>query len=130
MKRLKFLTSLFFLSIMFSCSVTIDNDDEDELGRITASAKGDNPDGTVSDMGFIDLEVTVFDRDGIATVRIEVPAVNVDFVTAVSSFETTQKISQTFNVGIIDSSISKTILVTLMDNDGNTYSKTLAFAIK
>lgn len=130
MKILKQLVPVVIIFCFISCSLTVDVDDEDELGRITASAKGSNSDGTVSEAGYLDLEVNAFDRDGIASIRIEIPALNVNFLTTINAAESTQKINQTFNVVAIDSSQSKTIFVTLVDNDGNSYTKTLAFATR
>jgi len=130
MKTIKILSLVSVLFLFFSCSLTVDVDDEDEFGRITASAIGDNSDGSVSLGGYLDLEVSVFDRDGIASIRIEIPSINVDFLTNINSSASTQSISQAFNVSEIDSSETKTIFVTLTDKDGNRYTKTIAFATK
>ena len=130
MKTTKHLSYLLFLFFSISCSLTVDVDDEDELGKISANAIGDNSDGTVSEDGYLDLEVDVFDRDGIGSIRIEIPALNVNFLTTINSFKSSQKVNQTFEVNNIDMTQPKTIFVTLIDNDGNSYTKNLAFETK
>lgn len=130
MKKVKILSFVWMLFFFNACSLSVDIDDEDELGRITASALGSNLDGTVSVGGYLDLEVNVFDRDGIASIRVEIPAINVDFLTNIDSHNSAQKINQSFIVNEIDSNESKTIFVTLSDKDGNSYTNTIAFAIK
>ena len=128
MNTVKILSLMSVLLFFNSCSLTVDVDEEDERGRIAVSALGNNSNGSVSIGGYLDLEVRVFDRDGVASVRIEIPAINVDFLTQINSSESTQKINQTFNVNEVDSNESKTIFVTLTDKEGNSYTKTIAFA--
>ena len=128
MNTVKILSLMSVLLFFNSCSLTVDVDEEDERGRIAVSALGNNSNGSVSIGGYLDLEVRVFDRDGVASVRIEIPAINVDFLTQINSSESTQKINQTFTVNEVDSNESKTIFVTLTDKEGNSYTKTIAFA--
>ena len=125
-----FKNSLFLIGLLFftSCSLTVDVDDEDELARISASAIGDNPNGTVSEDGYLDVTVNAFDRDGIASIRIEIPAINVNFLTTTSAYKSTQSIEQTYEINELNTSIAKTIEVTVIDNEGNAYNKSLAFA--
>jgi len=127
MKTIKILTLVSLLFAFNSCSLTVDVDDLDELGRINASATGDNSDGSVSVGGYLEVEVSVFDRDGISTIQIEIPAINVDILTSMNTSEYTGKITQSFNVNEIDASKSKTIFITLTDKDGNRYTKTISF---
>lgn len=127
MKTIKILTLVSLLFAFNSCSLTVDIDDLDELGRINASATGDNSDGSVSVGGYLEVEVSVFDRDGISTIQIEIPAINIDFLTSIKTSEYTGKITQSFNVNEIDANKSKTIFITLTDKDGNRYTKTISF---
>lgn len=130
MKTFKILFALLGFTFLTACSITVDTDDEDELGRITANAIGNNTDGTLSDDGTLDVEVVVFDRDGIASVRIEVQALQIDFLTTINSNENTQKINQTFTNVSINETQTKIILITLTDNEGNSYTKTVAFGTR
>ncbi len=118
---------LFFLN---ACSLTVDIDDEDEQGKITANAIGSNSDGTLSLGGNLDVEISVFDRDGIASIQIEIPALNIDVLINSDTSVSSQKVYQSFTINEIDSNVSKIIYVTLTDNDNNSYTKTIAFAVK
>lgn len=130
MKNLKHLLPLFVLLLITSCSLTVDVDDEDELAKISATAIGNNRDGTVSEGGFIDLEIDIFDRDGVQSVRIEIPAINIDFSSEIRNRNNEQKIRQSFNVDQIDSSALKFIYLTITDYDGNIYDRTLSYSVK
>lgn len=130
MKTVKFLSLISMYLVFGSCSLTVDVDDQDELGRITASVLGDNSDGSVSVGGYLDVEVNVFDRDGIASIQIEIPALNIDVLINSDSYESSQKINQTFSINEVDSNESRIIWVTLTDKDNNRYTKTIAFAVK
>lgn len=130
MKNLKHLLALFILVLITSCSLTVDVDDEDELAKISATAIGNNRDGTVSEGGFIDLEIDIFDRDGVQSVRIEIPAINIDFSTNISKRSNEQNIRQSFNVDEIDNAAPKLIYLTITDYDGNVYDRSLNFSVK
>ncbi|MFK7813708.1 MAG: hypothetical protein AB8B59_14535 [Maribacter sp.] len=130
MKNLKHLLQLFALILITSCSLTVDVDNEDELAKISASAVGNNRDGTVSEGGFIDLEVDIFDRDGVQSVRIEIPALNIDFSTNISNRSNKHNIRQSFNVDEIDNAAPKLIYLTITDYDGNVYDRALNFSVQ
>ena len=127
MKTIKILSLLSLVLTFSACSLTVDIDENDELGKISARVIGDNADGSVSVGGYLDIEVTVFDRDGIAAIQIEIPAIMVDFLTSMDTYENTGKITQSFNVNDIDATAPKTIYITLTDKEGNSYTKTIPF---
>ena len=130
MKKRKTIFCATLLALLgSSCSLTLDIDGDDEPARLSVSAKGNNSDGSVSEGGYLDLDVTAADQDGISSIRIEIPALNVDFLTNSNSRLPDQKISQTFNVNEIDLNEPNTVFVTLIDEEGNSYTKTVAFVI-
>ncbi len=130
MKKMKISGIMGLLILLSSCSLTVDLDDQDEVGSISATVLGDNSDGSVSLGGYLDLEISAFDRDGIASIRVEIPALNIDYLTNSNASLYDQKISQTFVVNEIDSNESAIVYLTLTDKEGYRYTRTIAFTIK
>ncbi|MET2983626.1 hypothetical protein [Aureibaculum conchae] len=120
---------LFFLAVLINaCSVDV-KINEDTQGVINITTKGDNSNGTVSRNGYLEIDVEGKDADGIKSISIEIPLLNIDFIIDNHSGNESWKINQTFN--IVDSVETGvySVYVILKDRDGNEYSKTITFKI-
>ena len=120
---------LFFLAVLISaCSVDV-KINEDTQGVINITTKGDNSNGTVSRNGYLEIDIEGKDADGIKSISIEIPSLNIDFIIDNHSGNESWKINQTFN--IVDSVETGvySVYVILKDKDGNEYSKTITFRV-
>lgn len=128
MKKYNLLAMLFFIVLISACSVDV-KINEDSQGIIKISTKGNNPNGTVSKNGYLEIDVEGKDPDGIKSISIEIPSLNIDFIIDNHSDNESWKINQTFN--IVDSVETGvySVYVILKDRDGNEYSKTITFKI-
>lgn len=130
MKKYIFFLSLFISVVSVSCSLSLDIDGADSEGRLVMEVQGSNSDGSVSEGGYLDLKVSASDADGIQSLRIEIPALGIDFFTSMNPNKVDQEINQTFYAEVIDWNQPNVIWVTLTDDNQNSYSKTIRFNSK
>lgn len=126
MKQL-ILTFSIFAILLTSCSIDVDLDETQ--GYIYANATGDNTNGNVSNNGYLDLDIVGEDDDGITYISIEIPALNIDVIIDNNSSNNRWEISQTFNANEDVIAGVYNIYITLKDNSGNEYSKTVLFTV-
>lgn len=128
MRNFGLLAMLFLAVLTRACSVDV-KINEDTQGVINITTKGNNPDGTVSQNGYLEINVDGKDADGIKSISIEIPSLNIDFIIDKYSGDEHWKIKQTFNVvNSVDTGVYS-IYVILKDKDGNEYSKTVTFRV-
>lgn len=130
MKKNSFLFLCAALSTLFSCTLDVDFDGKDSRPRISTIVYGDNADGSVSQDGLLSVEIEVEDHDGIASVRIRIPELNIDFFTRNRADNEYWNIKQTFEANEINNDSSGTVYITLTDTEGNSYSRSVRFSIK
>ncbi len=130
MIKFKAIFIAILLAFACSCTLVVDVDDDDEAGSLQIEAKGDGPNGAVPIGTALYLTVTAADKDGISSMTITIPELNV--ATEIMNSEQQHynwTIDQTFDVPETTTTGLYEITIRLKDKNGNEYSQKRSFRI-
>lgn len=132
MKKIVFaLLPLGCMFIQSSCTLEVSFDSQEHESKISVHAIGNNSDGSISEGGYLAIRIVGEDYDGISKIRLRIPSIKVDqeFVNHNHNNDERWEINQTFTIDSIDFNARKEIQVTLIDNDGSEYSRTINLSV-
>jgi len=126
MKNLRILLlAALIVSAFASCDKT-----ELDLNYIIVDLEGDNADKSVSANGILNLAMTARDGDGVESVRIEIPVLNVDLFLEDNTGDKKWKINRDFEVINVVEVGRYDVTITVTDLLGNEYIEDEKFRIK
>ena len=132
MKKIVFaLLPLGCMLIQSSCTLEVSFDSEGHGSKILVNAIGNNNDGSISVGGYLAIRIVGEDHDGISQIRLRIPSIKIDqeFINHDHNNDERWEINQTFNIDSIDFDAPREIQVTLIDNNGSEYSRTIGLKI-
>ncbi len=117
------------LLTFFACDVDFDINERDSRSEFSAKVQTVKTTDGPLEKKTLYFELAVEDDDGVSSISVEIPAINVQFSVANSTVSDTMSILYTFD---IDDNINidiGTIYITLIDDNNNRYKKQYNFTI-
>ena len=129
MKQIIIALNFVCLVILSGCTLEASFEPEGYRSKLSVSATGNNIDGSISTGGYLTIQIVGEDDDGISQIRLRIPSINVDQEFTSHATNEHWEINQTFDITSIDFDAPRVIYVTLVDNDGSEYSRTISLKV-
>jgi len=126
---MKNLRILLLAALMISALASCDKAQLD-VNYIKIDIEGDNADKTVSANGTLNVAMTARDGDGIESIRIEIPVLNVDLLLEDNTGDKKWKINRDFEVADVVEVGKHDVLITVTDLLGTEYLEDEDFRMK
>jgi len=125
MKTYKKMGLFLFILCMMACAKS-----NIGVNHITLDVKGNNEDQTVSASGVLNVKINAEDTDGIESIRLEIPILNVDLMLEDQVIIEKWQINRNFEVGDIATTGVFEVTMILTDRKGEEYMRDQKFTIK
>ncbi|WP_103070191.1 hypothetical protein [Aquimarina sediminis] len=129
MKKLILVTQLMCLAVFSACSIETSIEPHSHRSKLLVNVQGNNSNGTISEGGYLTIEIIGEDYDGISSIDLRILAIGIDQEFVNYSSNEHWEINQTFDIDEIYPDEPREIYVTLTDDEGNLYPRTLRLRV-